>query len=315
MKQLTLLLLLAGVLSPAAVATGMAGDRLPDLHTDEPTLSESGPGAEAAEAEADTLRGWEMLWTAGLHGSQAAYSNWSKGGTSSMSLTSNSLVQLIYTHPHYSYEFRVRSRFGQARIDSEGVRKTDDQIIIRNRFLYDIDRGADRFRLFANVNFETQFARGFQYGAGEDGQDILISDFMAPGYFTQNAGLAWFPDAEFSIEGGLGLKQTIVSDTTLSTRFGLDEGEGFRLEAGLTIGVNYESEIMENIFYRGSLETFTNLGRPIRRTDFAFSNQLTGRINSYVQVFFGLELVFDDDFSNKLQFSQQLSAGVTVQIR
>jgi hypothetical protein len=264
---------------------------------------------------ADTISAWEMNWVAGINGSQAVYSNWSKGGTNSMSLSSSSLIQLAYEKNNFEYEFRVRTRFGKARIQGQGVRKTEDMIRIRNRFLYRInpDEESD-FRLFGNVNFETQFSEGFNYGAGPEGEDILTSNYLAPAYFTQNAGLAYFPKTDFSFEAGLGLRQTIVQDTTLSTRYGLEEGERFRLEGGLTTGINFELEVMEDIRYLGTLETFTNIHQSIRRTDVYFSNEFAGRVNDYVNVIFRLEILYDDDFSNRVQVSQALSAGVTIDI-
>lgn len=266
--------------------------------------------------EPDTIDYWDLIWTASLHGSQAAYSNWAKGGVNSMSLTSSSLVQLIYERGQFDYEFRVRTRYGQARIQNQGVRKTDDLISIRHRFLFDISpEEDDDFRLFGNVNFDTQFAEGFNYEAGPEGQDILISDFLSPAYFTQNTGIAYFPQANFSIEAGMGLKQTIVRDTTLSTRYGLDEGQTFRNQGGVTVGINFEFGMMENISYSGSLETFTNIQRPIRRTDVFFSNELVGRVNNVVNVVFRFDMNYDDDFSRRLQFRQEISAGVTINIR
>ncbi len=266
--------------------------------------------------EADTVDYWDFNWTASLHGSQAAYSNWAKGGVNSMSLNSSSQIQMTYDRGPFVYDFRVRTRYGQARIQNQGVRKTDDLITIRNRFLFDISpEDDDDFRLFGNINFDTQFAEGFNYEAGPEGQDILISDFLSPAYFTQNTGIAYFPQANFSIEAGLGLKQTIVRDTTLSTRYGLDEGQTFKNQGGVTVGINVEFGMMENIRYRGSLETFTNIQRPIRRTDVFFSNELIGRVNNVVNVVFRLDMNYDDDFSKRLQFRQELSAGVSIEIR
>ncbi|MEX0594034.1 MAG: DUF3078 domain-containing protein [Balneolaceae bacterium] len=274
---------------------------------------------EPERIDADSLDStgvWDMRWTASLRGAQAAYSNWSRGGVSTMSLSSHSLVQLLYERHSFNYEFRVRSRYGQARIQGEGVRKTDDEIAIRNRFLWDIGSGENEFRYFGNLNLETQYTKSYDYGAGENGTDLLISDFFSPGYLTQNAGVAWFPtNRPFSIEGGLGLKQTVVADTTLSTRYGLDPGNRIKIEAGVTLGFRYEQEVMQDIVYKGELETFTNLYRAIRRTDLFLIQELVGKVNEHVDVGFRFELIYDDDFSNRVQLSQALSAGITVRLQ
>lgn len=270
---------------------------------------------KADDMPPDTLSGWALNWVASLNGSQATYSNWSRGGVSSMSLTSMSTIRMFYRKDEFSYEFRIDTRYGQARIQDEGIRKTDDRLVLRNRFLYDISDGDTEFRLFTHINFESQFSPGFSYGAGPEGEDILRSDFMSPAYFTQNAGLSYYPQERFSIDAGLGLKQTVVLDTTLSARYGVDEGRRIKPEAGFTIGVDYEQEIMEDVIYEGHLETFTNLVRPIRRTDIFFTNKITGKVNNHINVQFRFELIYDDDFSEKLQVSQVLSAGVSVNLR
>lgn len=271
---------------------------------------------QTEETESDTLSYWNMNWVAGINGSQAAYTNWSKGGVNSLSISSSSLIQLVYDRGNFNYEFRVRNRYGKTRIQDQGVRKTDDQIAIRNRFLFDISPDEDNdFRLFGNIDFDTQFTEGYNYEAGPEGQDILISDFLSPAYFSQNTGLAYFPQANFSIEAGMGLRQTIVRDTTLSLRYGLNEGQTFKNQGGFTLGINFDWEMMENIDYYGSLETFTSIRRPVRRTDIFFSNELIGKVNDHVNVTFRLDMIFDDDFSNRLQFRQALSAGVSIDLQ
>ena len=274
--------------------------------------------AELTEAQTpdvpDTLSGWDMGWEAGLNVSQAAYSNWSTGGVNSYNLNSFSRIRIMYQKDRFAYDFQVRTRYGQARVQEEGRRKTDDRIRIRNRFLYDLSQEDSEFKLFGNLNFETQFTEGFDYGGGDEGQDVLISDFFSPAYFNQIVGLAYFPEDEFSVDAGLGLRQTVIRDTTLSERYGLDPGQQFRLESGVALGVNFETEIMEDIDYTVSIESFTNVFRPMRDTYVAFGNQLTGRVNDYVNVQFQLDIVHDPDFSRRLQLAQSFSAGVTVNI-
>jgi len=272
--------------------------------------------AEARQTEdlvpADTLDGWRLGWVANLNGSQASYRNWSKGGINSLSVVGSSQFTSLYRKDAFSYGLRIRTNFGQSRFQDEGVRKTDDRISVRNQFLYDLGEDHVDFSIFANINFETQFAEGYNYGAGPEGEDVLISNFMAPAYLTQNAGLAYIPDESFSIQAGLGLKQTIVSDTDLSPRYGLDEGDNFFNEAGFTFGIMYEQSLMENVTYFGYVETFSNLNRSLRRTDVNFSNRLVGRINDYLNMTFQFDLIYDDDFSDEVQLSQVLSAGLSI---
>lgn len=261
----------------------------------------------------DTLEGWDQSWVASLNGSQAAYNNWSQGGVSSISGTGSSVFTLYYKEGQFSYGFRTNLKYGQSNIKGQGVRKTDDLISIGNRFNYTF-REDGTLSGYGSINFRTQFDQGFEY-ATEDGQpDILISNFFAPAYLSEGVGIAYDPSPAFTFEAGLGLKQTFVNDDDLAPIYGLDAGENFRSEGGLTTGINFEKEVAEDILFASSVETFTNFLTPIDQTDVFWSNELVGQINSIVSASFQFELRYDNDFSSEVQLKQVLSAGVSVNL-
>lgn len=267
--------------------------------------------AQESIAVSDTLAGWDYGWVTGINGSQAAYSNWSQGGINNIAVTGSSTFRAYFRDSRFSYGFLVNTRYGQTKIEGEGTRKTDDRLSIRNRFLYDIGKEGGDFSVYANINFRTQFDRGFNFGAGPDGEDILISNFMAPAYISQNTGLTYSPGEQFVFEAGLGLRQTIVRDTNLSTQYGLDEGDTFRNEAGFNLGASFEHNIATNLIMSSSAETFTNVNKALSSTDVYFSSEITGRINNLMNASVRLDLVYDDDFSKQLQVRQSLSLGVS----
>lgn len=267
--------------------------------------------AQDTPAVPDTLNGWDYTWTVGLNGSQAAYSNWSQGGVNNIAASGNSSFSALYGKDRFSYTFQLITRYGQTKTNGQGVRKTDDRLAVRNRFLYDLSEVHDEYKLFANLNFRTQFAKGFNYEAGEAGEDILISDFMAPGYFVQNAGVAYVPSPNFSFEAGLGLQQTIVRDESLSVQYGLPEGDTFRNEAGVSLAAAYIMNLADNLSMSSSIESFTNLNKAVNSTDVYFLNEITGRINNFMNASLRLDIVYDDDFSKKAQVAQVLSLGVS----
>lgn len=263
----------------------------------------------------DTLSGWQTQWVVGLNGSQASYSNWSQGGTNNIAATGTSAITSLYKKKSFAYGFLLDTRYGKTKIEDEGTRKISDRLYLLNRFLYTLNEENPNLKLFTNLTFRTQFDKGFNYGAAEDDGDILISSFMAPAYFNENIGLAYVPSDHFSVEVGLGLKQTYVKDESLSETYGLDPGDQFRSEAGLTIGASVEKNILENVQYTSSIQTFTNFSRALGSTDFYFSNKIIGRINSYLNTNLSLDLVYDDDFSEELQVAQILSLGISYSIR
>ena len=263
----------------------------------------------------EELEGWETTWNVGINGSQASYSNWAQGGVNNIAATGRTTFTTVYSHDKFSYGFLFHSRFGKTKVQDEGVRKIADRLFILNRFLYDLGDEESEFKLFSNIRMRTQFDDGFNYGAGPDGTDVKISGFFAPVYFNQEAGVAYIPNENFSLEAGLGLQQTFISDVDLAPTYGLDEGDRFRSEAGFTIGSSFKKEFATNLTYSGALNTFTSFGRSIKNTDVQFSNTLSGRINSFMNANLSLDFVYDNDFSSELQIAQVLSLGVLFTIR
>lgn len=261
----------------------------------------------------DTLNGWKKNWRVNLNGSQASYSNWSQGGVSSLSGTGATTFQTITRQKQGAYGFRIDLRYGQANIQNQGVRKTDDIISIRNRFTYDLQTGST-ISFYSTARMETQFDKGFDYGKGPGGTDLLISDFFAPAFFYESAGLVFKPNEMLSFEAGLGLKQTFVRDSTFAPLYGVDAGKMLRGEGGFNIGINFQSKVMENVNYSSSLETFTNFLIPISETDVVWNNNFVGKINSSLNMTFQFELRYDNDFSSEIQLKQVLAAGLSYSI-
>lgn len=259
----------------------------------------------------DSLSGWNYSWIAGLNGAQAYYSNWAKGGVNSISVNAHSALSGKYREGRFAYGFLFVTRYGKTKIEDQGIRKTNDLLLLKNLFLYDLAKKDSEWSFFGEINFRTQFDKGFKYGAGPNGEDVLISRFMAPAYFSQSVGLAYIPNAVYSFQAGLGLKQTIVIDDDLETLYGLDEGATFRNEAGITLGASFQHAIVKNFILSSSLETFTNINEPISSTDIYFSNTLTGKINNFMNVSLRFDLVYNEDYSEEVQILQTLSLGVT----
>ncbi len=263
----------------------------------------------------DTLNGWDKTWDIHLRGTQASYSNWSQGGTNNIAGSARTVFMAMRGKERFSYALQIDSRYGGARLSEEGLRKTEDRLAITNRFLYDIEDDESEFKLFTNLTFRTQLDKGFDYGGGEDGEDRLISRFMSPAYFGQNAGLAYVPADYFSVEAGLGLQQKYLRDSTLAPVYNLEPGQNLRSEAGFTFGTHFEKEIARNVEFLASVNTFTNMKTSVRSTDVFITHKINGKINDYMNASFNLELIYDDDFSSEIQVAQVISLGLTYSIQ
>lgn len=287
--------------------------KISDLLSQDDDISASDMSrVNSAIVVSDTLEGWDYDWIGGLNGSQAAYRNWSQGGVNTVSITASSVFNARYRQNKFAYALATNLKYGKARLEGEGTRKTDDRIAVNNKFSYLFDD--ERWSAFGNVNFATQFDDGFDYNVPDGEDPVLLSRFFAPAYFTQIAGIAFKPADYFIAEAGLALKETIVTETSLATRYGLDPGDNFRFEPGYSTALNFEKTIVSNVKLISSVETFTNLQRNIRSTDITFANEIIGKINDYLNTSFQFVMIYDDDFSTKAQIKQVLSVGFSYSI-
>lgn len=293
-------------LSAASLFTTSSSTSSPSvasLSADPPSTGDAG--------ETASTQGWLLEWDLGFNGSQASYSNWAQGGSNNIAVTGSSLFKATYKQNKFTFETSLNTRFGQAKIDGDGVRKTDDKLEFRNRLSYELRHNHLDINLFGSINFRTQFDRGFDYDKGPGGMDLYISNFMAPGYLTENIGLSFVPAKDLALEIGMALQQTFITKEELRASYKFDPDESVRNEGGVTLAATYVMRIAENLSLNTSLETFTGVSKSIKSTDFIFRNQITGRINSFMNAGLRFDVAYDDDFSEDLQVAQVLTVGVS----
>jgi hypothetical protein len=248
---------------------------------------------------------WKWNMGASLNGSQAQYRDWAPGGVNAVSATGAVFLKGAYKKDALSFDTELNLKYGGADIENIGFRKTDDLIRFTNVAGYAIANSA--WSYFGRFDFNTQFYEG-RNGAG-----LLISDFMAPAYLQEGAGMQYKPVSWFTAKSGLGLKQTYVSDTLYATGFGVKAGENWRNEAGFTLSFRLEKEIMKNVLLKSGFDSFTNLERHIENTDVMFTNEFIGKINKYLSTNLQLAFAYDSDIIRRVQIKQVLSVGISVQ--
>lgn len=271
-----------------------------NAYSSEIVLSET----EEPVEENENVSPWKLAWILNINGAQASYRNWSQGGVNSVTLSSGTRFTAEYRHERFVFNHSTSLKYGKARLNGaqSEYRKTDDEIRIRNQFSRLFDD--ERFSLIAQLNFETQFDKGYNRDYTE-----VRSRFFAPAYFIETAGFAFAPAKSIQLNAGLSLRQSIVQDTSLSRFVGLDPGDRFRNEGGLSLGLKVDRDLMTNVRYSGSAETFTNFLRPFSSTTVRVVNDINGRINNYLSVNFQFATIYDDNVDTRLQVKQVLSVG------
>jgi hypothetical protein len=255
-----------------------------------------------AAAPAPKVSPWNLGGWLTVNGSQASFRNWSQGGVNNIAGSSTARFTAEYNRSVYVINHNTNLRYGQSRISGDGFRKTDDEIRIRNqirRLLED-----ERFSIIAQLNFNSQFDKGYN-----NARTQIISRFFAPAYIIETVGFAYNPDKGYQIDFGISMRQTVVRREELRARYNLKQDELIRNEGGISIGVKMDREIMTNVVYSGQLDTFSNLLEPLNSSTVRFSNEIIGKINSYLTVNMELAFVYDDNITTELQVKQALSVG------
>ncbi|AXJ01555.1 Protein of unknown function (DUF3078) [Cyclonatronum proteinivorum] len=271
-------------------------------------------GVEWGTVPADTVSPWTLEFRGQLNGSQASFRNWEQGGVNTVALTASTNFNALYRRGNWGYNLDTRLVYGQAKVDDD-FRKTEDEIKIRNSFRYFLED--DRWSVVGSVNFISQFDEGL-----DRSREFAVSKFMAPAYLTETIGISFSPTSSLSAEFGASARQTFVltSDstgaanvrTTFRERYGLRADQSVKNELGFSLLVRYDKEILENVRYIGSIETFSNASQRPDRSDFTFNNELIGRINNYLNTTFRFTMLYNEDVSKKLQLRQTFSVGLSV---
>jgi hypothetical protein len=256
--------------------------------------------------QADTVKYWTKKWNLSLNGSQASYSNWSQGNNNSVAATGGNMFNATYKRARYSYDILLNLRYGQTKINGSEVRKTDDLIHFKNRVNHLLH--ATQYTAYFEVDFRTQF------DAGYDKNRVYISDFMSPGYLQETAGLGYKPVDYIQLQSGFSMKQTFVADTLFSSRYGVTSGKNFRSEGGFSMGASFKKNVAKNLVLNSNVQTFTNFLQSVEYTDVMFNNELTGKINSFMNTNIQFALMYDRDFNKQIQVKQVLAVGLSFNV-
>ncbi len=243
-------------------------------------------------AQTDTSK-WEFDGMTSLNFSQVALTNWNGGGNNAVSLATLTKLNLNRKHSKYTFTNSLTLAYGLQQIEDQDVRKTDDRI----EFVSEYSRKAfKKWNYLSNFTFRSQFDKGFAFP--NDSTQVLISDFMAPGYFLLSIGLNREINENLKVTiSPISGKLTVVNNDTLSAAgaFGVDPGKKTRLEAGASFRMVYKKEVFKNVTYNTALDLFSNYVENPQNIDVNWDNIIDFKINNFLSVNFSLLMIYDDD--------------------
>ena len=263
----------------------------------------------------------EKNWThggfVGFNVSQSHFSNWTSGGQDNVNGLGTFTYSANYLKGKSKWDNNIDLALGYSYFDFDmKPLKTDDRINFSSLYGYDVVK--DELFITANLNFQSQFADGFDYKTDSTNK---ISKFLAPAYLTVGLGAQYTPASWFSLNlAPASGRLTIVNDQTLADKgaFGvkgalidhvtgeiLEHGSKFRMELGAQLIANVNYEIFKNVIFTSKLVVFydymqTRYFNALEkeygcRLDFDWDNAIVMKVNDWLNCNVTARLVYDED--------------------
>jgi Protein of unknown function (DUF3078) len=263
--------------------------------------------AEETGDKKDTL--WTPKGVVGVNLSQVAFTNWAQGGQNSLAFTFFSNFGIHYIGDPWKWRNNLRFAYGRTKLGSDGYRTNDNEIFFESTLIYNVGWAVSPY---AGVTARTSVTKGFNYDENPAAQ---IVDIFDPLYLTEGLGFIYDQIPNFSSRLGIGFKQTIAdkfaasySDDPKTT-----ELEKFKNETGIESVTEYSWSFMENMNYSTYLRLFGRF-EDLSVWDVRWDNVITAKVNDYINVNFGVLVVYDVNETLKTQVKEALQLGISYTI-
>lgn len=241
---------------------------------------------------------WKYRSESSLVLSQAALTNWVKGGENSISTAMD-----ITGYANYNNQTKKLSSNNFVRLKL-GFLKSGDNPVRKNLDLFETNsklnhKAFGKFDFSAILLFKTQIAPGYSYIKNSRNRDtsILVSKFMNPAILIVGFGLDYKPNKVTSINfSPLSYKGTFVpNDSIDQTKYGIPKGKRSLNEPGASFMITHEYKLVKNLTITNRLQFFTNYIHNPLNIDVDWEMIAVANLNWFTDVRFNTHLIFDDD--------------------
>ncbi len=263
-----------------------------------------------ASAQQDTLLApgvWFHNVVAGLTMTQVAFKDWTQGGENALSYTVSLDGKSLMKETVLEWINSYKIAFGQTRLGTQGLRKTDDKIDLESVLTYKLGPNVNPY---GAATLKSQFATGYKYDQ-QSGIKTPLSRFFDPAYLTQSLGVVYQPYPEVKTRIGAGFREVI---TSLYTQFADDprtpQIEKTSVSGGFESVTNIEWKFADNLLFTAKLELFSpfqKLNEAVVRSD----NSITAKVNKYVSVIVNVQFINDRRVNLRTQVKETLGLGLT----
>ena len=251
-----------------------------------------------------------VYWSYGLGSSftmnQTYFSNWSRGGESSIAGLLDIRGTAEYTNKELKSKWTSsgRLRYGAIVTEAQGFRSNTDEIEINSQYNRVLREKID----FSSVFYgKTQVAKGYNY----PNDSVVVSKFLNPGTFTIGIGVEWKPIPKTSLNfSPLSYRNTFVLDTANINQgaFGIDNDLRARQEMGGQLVIRNSVTILDGLNISNVIRLFSGYLDKPKNIDVDWEMSLDKQINWYSMIRFNFHIIYDDD----IRFPVLDSAGEPV---
>lgn len=261
----------------------------------------------AQDESQDTTKTWDYGGVGALNISQAAFSNWAKGGESSYSGTT--LISLFANRKgkNFLWENKFDFGYGLMYTDENGTRKTEDKLDLNSKIGY---KWTKNINITGLTRLLTQVAPGYEF----PNDSVIVSEFFAPAELVFSLGLDWqYEDwfsAYFSPTTG---RFIIVMDQRLANEgaYGVDaavidengniitEGKNVDPQFGWYATLTAKKDIMENVTFNSVMNLFQNYTDDEEKNrmniDVNWETTIIMKVNDLISANLFMHVIYDHD--------------------
>jgi hypothetical protein len=251
-------------------------------------------------AKPDTMPSpWKHTMIVSANITQVSFTDWAQGGENALAYALFLEGKSVYTQDVLIWENSYKFGYGQAKLGSQGIRKTDDRIDFESVLTYKM---GVYINPYASASLKTQFVEGVTYDAA--GVATPVSNFFDPAYITQSAGFGYQPAKEVKTRLGVGVREIVTKSYT-----NYSNGKQVEVDGGFESVTEVGWTVMENVVLNAKLEFFA----PVKQMDQMMvrsDNTLAAKVNKFLSVNVNVQLINDPKVQARTQIKQTLALGI-----
>jgi len=253
----------------------------------------------------DSMNIWIPTVITGLNISQIAFSNWTQGGSNAFTWTAAGNLGLDYRGEVWTVRNRLKLGYGRTKLGGQGSITNDNDFNLESVLSFDIGWATDPY--FSN-SIVTTIAQGYSYSSNPP---VPTADFFDPGYVTQSIGFTYNKLQSLTTRLGFASQEVFTNrfrqytDNPSTTK----TIEAFKFETGFESVTQEKLQVADNVILNTGLRLFSRF-ESLDVWDVRWDNTINSRINSFMNVHFDYQVVYQRDQSLRTQAKEGLQLGV-----